>query len=80
MGDEINAPFYFQTLLEQISDAGFQVTEAELYSVLFWIWEILPDQFPYLEIFTPLFVFLEQILVRNLKQYSAHCYLVALKR
>jgi SAM-dependent methyltransferase len=79
MGDEVNAPFYFQSLKEQVANAGFQVAEAEQYSVLFWIWEILPDQFPILEKLTPLFVSLEQILVRNLKQYSAHCYLVAHK-
>jgi SAM-dependent methyltransferase len=79
MGDEINAPFYFQTLKEQIADMGFQVTEAEQYSVLFWIWEILPDRFPGLERLTPLLVSLEQILVRKLKRYSAHCYVVAFK-
>lgn len=80
MGDEINAPFYFQTLQELVADAGFQVTEAEQYSVLFWMWEILPDQFQFLEKLTPVFVILEQFLVRSLKHYSAHCYLVALKR
>ena len=79
MGDEVNAPFYFQSLLEQVADAGFRVVEAEQYSVLFWIWEVLPDQFPILEKLTPLFVSLEQILARNLKQYSAHCYLYAHK-
>jgi SAM-dependent methyltransferase len=79
MGDEINAPFYFQTLKEQIADVGFQVTEAEQYSVLFWMWEILPDQFPGLEKLTPLFVSLEKIMVRKLKRYSAHCYVVAFK-
>jgi len=77
MGDEVNAPFRFQSLKEQVADAGFTVVEAEQYSVLFWIWEILPDQFPVFEKLTPLFVLLEQILVRNLKKYSAHCYLIA---
>lgn len=79
MGDEINAPFYFQSLKEQVADAGFQVTDAEPYSVLFWMWEILPDQFPILEKLTPLFVTLEQILVRKFKRYCAHCYMVANK-
>jgi len=79
MGDEINAPFYFQTLQEQLADSGFEVTEAEQYSVLFWIWEILPDQFPVLEKLTPLFVSLERIFARYLRRFSAHCYLVAEK-
>ena len=60
-------------------DSGFQVTEGERYSVLFWMWEILPDQFPLLEKLTPLFVSFEQILARSLEQFSAHCYLVAEK-
>ncbi len=79
MGDEVNAPFYFQSLKEQVADAGFRISEAERYSVLFWIWEILPDQFPALEKLTPLFVSLEQLLMRKLKKYSAHCYLIAHK-
>ncbi len=79
MGDEINAPFYFQSLQEQVDDAGFNVVMAEQYSVLFWIWEILPDQFPVLEKLTPIFVFLERIIAPAFKQYSAHCYLVAYK-
>jgi ubiquinone/menaquinone biosynthesis C-methylase UbiE len=80
MGDEINAPFSFRSLKDQVEDAGFQLAEAERYSVLFWMWEILPDQYPILEKLTPLFVALEQILARTLERFSAHCYLVAVKR
>jgi SAM-dependent methyltransferase len=80
MGDEVNAPFYFQSLRELVTEAGFQVTKAEQYSVLFWIWEILPDQFPVMEKLTPLFVSIEQILARYFKKQSAHCYLVAQKQ
>jgi len=79
LGDEINAPFTFTGLQEQVGDAGFQSVRAEQYSVFFWIWEILPDQIPFMERLTPLFVRIEQILVRFLRRYSAHCYLVAQK-
>ena len=79
MGDEINAPFYFRSLKDQVVNAGFQLAEAKRYSVLFWMWEILPDQVPILEKLTPLFVALEQILARTLERFSAHCYLVAVK-
>ncbi|MFO7536843.1 MAG: hypothetical protein R6X32_02150, partial [Chloroflexota bacterium] len=53
--------------------------EAEQYSVLFWLWEIGPDHWPFLEKLTPLFVAGERLLVRWLRRYSAHCYLVAKK-
>jgi SAM-dependent methyltransferase len=79
MGDEINAHFDFSSLKRQVVDAGFQVTVAEQYSVLFWMWEILPDQMPSMERVTPLFVALEQFVARFLRKYGAHCFLVAEK-
>jgi SAM-dependent methyltransferase len=80
MGDEVNAPFYFQGLQELVTQAGFTLNKAEQYSILFWLWEILPDQIPLLEKLTPLFVSLEQLLRQYFRKHSAHCYLVAYKR
>lgn len=77
LGDEINAPFTFAGLQEDVTRAGFELLTAEQYSVLFWLWEILPDQFPVMEHFTPLAVTLEALLARHLSRYSAHCFLVA---
>lgn len=77
LGDEINAPFTFAGLQEQVRQEGFQVVQAQQYSVLFWLWEILPDQMPIMEKLTPLFVVVEQMVVRWLRPYSAHCFLVA---
>ena len=79
LGDEVNAPFYFDGLQQALAQAGFRVEQAQQYSVLFWLWEIGPDHFPFLEKLTPLFVAGEQLLVRWLRRYSAHCYLVAQK-
>ena len=79
LGDEINAPFSFAELQNLLQACGFRMTQAEQYSVLFWLWEILPDHFPFLEKLTPIFVALERLLVRFLRPYSAHCYLVAIK-
>ncbi len=79
LGDEINAPFTFAGLQSTVLDAGFQIERAEQYSILFWLWEILPDQFPFMEKFTPLFVNLELGLQRFFNSYSAHVYLVARK-
>ena len=53
------------------------VEQAQQYSVLFWLWEILPDQLPFMEKLTPVFVALERLLVRIGRRYSAHCFLVA---
>ena len=79
MGDEVNAPFYFDDLQATVADAGFRVTMAQQYSVLFWLWEILPDQFPALEALTPLAVVVEQWLLRFWQRHSAHCFLLAIK-
>ena len=60
LGDEINAPFTFAGLQTDVAEAGFEVFTAVPYSVLFWLWEILPDQLPFMERFTPLAVAVEQ--------------------
>ncbi len=77
LGDEVNARFTFAGLQEQMSASGFRLQVAEQYSVLFWLWEIAPDQAPVMENFTPLFVRIERALVKRLRRYSAHCFLVA---
>lgn len=77
MGDEINAPFRFAGLRRTLAKHGFEVRHAEQYSVIFWAWEILPDQFGWFEKITPLFVAIEQVLVKFLRRYSAHCFYVA---
>jgi SAM-dependent methyltransferase len=79
LGDEVNAPFTFSGLQEQVSGAGFELVKVDQYSVLFWIWEIFPDQMPFMEKLTPLFVQMEKVLLRFLRPYGAHCYLVARK-
>lgn len=79
LGDEINAPFYFQGLGRTLAQAGFRVDESGQYSILFWLWEVMPDQIPPSEKLTPLFVKLEQGLQKLWQDQSAHCYYVATK-
>ena len=79
LGDEINAPFYFEELKQTLVNEGFQVTKAKQYSVIFWLWEILPDQIPFMEKLTPIFVQIERLLQRLFHRQSAHCYYVAVK-
>jgi len=79
LGDEINAPFYFAELKETLAAHGFGVETAVQYSVIFWLWEILPDQLPIMEKLTPLFVAVEQFFVKWFRQQSAHCFYVAVK-
>ncbi len=79
LGDEINAPFTYKGLKELIDHSGFKISTTEQYSVFFWIWEIFPDQIPFMERLTPLFVQMELLFARFLRQYSAHCYIVAQK-
>ena len=77
LGDEINAPFHYDELQAQLRAAGFELQQKGQYSVVFWVWEILPDHYPFLEKLTPVFVGIEQVMVRFLRRFSAHCYLVA---
>lgn len=77
LGDAVNARFTFAGLRAALHKAGFQVGEAGQYSVIFWLWEILPDHFPFLEKLTPLFVVLERLVVRWARPQSAHCFIVA---
>jgi SAM-dependent methyltransferase len=79
LGDEINAPFTFAGLAMALADVGFRVHRAGQYSVLFWLWEILPDQIPAMEKLTPLVAPVERILQRVGRRFSAHCFLVAEK-
>lgn len=78
LGDEINAPFYFAELQQQLAEEGFRVEQARQYSVLFWLWEILPDHLPFMENLTPLVVPLEQLLIKLFRRQSAHAYFVAI--
>lgn len=80
MGDAINAPFTFHQLGRQVQDAGFDLLHGERYSVLFWLWETLPDQFDAFEAATPLAVAVEKRLVRRFSTQCAHCFFVARPR
>ena len=80
MGDEINAPFHLRELQYALMRSGFAVNTAVPYSVIFWVWEILPDQIPSLEKLTPLFVKLEEWIYSWGKQFSAHGFIVATKQ
>jgi len=79
LGDEINASFYFDGLKKRLTQARFRVEKSEQYSVIFWLWEILPDQIPIMEKLTPLFVQIERVFVKLFRHQSAHCYYVAVK-
>lgn len=79
LGDEINAAFYFDDLVGMLTAAGFRVERAEQYSVLFWLWEVMPDQFPFMERLTPLAVEVERALLAFWRGHSAHCYLTAVR-
>jgi ubiquinone/menaquinone biosynthesis C-methylase UbiE len=76
-GDAVEASFRFQQLVELVQGAGYRLLEAGQYSVLFWIWELLPERVLWLDALTPLFVALELPLNRVAGRWAAHCYCVA---
>jgi ubiquinone/menaquinone biosynthesis C-methylase UbiE len=79
LGDEINVAFTYGELAALVAQHGFRVTDSGQYSVLFWLWEVLPDQIPVMESLTPLAVAIERVLQRIGRRFSAHGYLVAHK-
>lgn len=76
-GDAVHTRLRFDDLLVLVQGAGFDVREAGQYSVLFWLWELLPERLPWLDGLTPLFVALEVPLSRVARRWSAHGYCVA---
>lgn len=79
LGDAITARFTRAELTAVVQAEGFAVEHVEGYSVLFWLWEIMPDHIPALEALTPAFVWLEErVRARRLHQ-AAHVFLVARK-
>jgi SAM-dependent methyltransferase len=77
LGDAVTARFRFGGLQKLLDGAGFRVVESGQYSVIFWLWEIFPDRWPFMEKFTPFFVALERLAARVARRYSAHCFVVA---
>jgi ubiquinone/menaquinone biosynthesis C-methylase UbiE len=76
-GDAVRARLYARQLVEAVDRAGFELIESGQYSVLFWIWELLPERVPSLGWLTPLFLGLELLLQPIAGWWAAHCYCVA---
>jgi ubiquinone/menaquinone biosynthesis C-methylase UbiE len=79
-GDAVATRLYAGQLIEAVRAAGFEVIESGQYSVLFWVWEVLPERIPWLDRLTPLFLVLEVLLRRVAGRWGAHCYCVAAAR
>ena len=79
LGDEITARFSFAEMGGWVKSADFTVTHAEQYSILFWVWEMFPDQYPLMEQFTPKAVAMERLLLPWGKRWGAHAFWIAHK-
>jgi ubiquinone/menaquinone biosynthesis C-methylase UbiE len=75
-GDEVEASWRFVDLAAVVEQAGFTIETYGRYNLLFFLWEMLPLAFWPLEIFTPIFVYLDLLLAKFFKNQSAHCYFV----
>ncbi len=78
-GDEVEASWRFADLLDIFEEAGFVVEQNGRYNIIFFLWEMLPLAFWPLEIFTPIFIYLDLLLAKFFKNQSAHCYFVLKK-
>lgn len=78
-GDEVEANWRFADLVIIFERAGFTIEQNGRYNILFFLWEMLPLAFWPLEIFTPIFVYLDLLLAKFFKKQSVHCYFVLKK-
>lgn len=78
-GDEVEVNWSYEQLAQRLAKAGFEIRQTGQYNLIFFLWEMLPLAFWPFEIFTPIFVYLDLILARFFKKYSAHCYFVAVQ-
>jgi hypothetical protein len=78
-GDEVAVNWAYEQLTQRLVDAGFEIQQTGQYNLIFFLWEMLPLAFWPFEIFTPIFVYLDLLLARFFKKYSAHCYFVAVR-
>jgi ubiquinone/menaquinone biosynthesis C-methylase UbiE len=76
-GDAVESRLRYRQLVKEVRAAGFDLIEAGQYSVLFWLWEILPERWPVLDRLTPLFTALEVLLHPLAQRWAAHCYCLA---
>jgi len=79
-GDRTEVDWSFEELAEILSGAGFRIDMSGRYGILFFIWELLPLTFWPLEIFTPIFVYLDLALTRIFKKYRVHCYFALIRQ
>jgi ubiquinone/menaquinone biosynthesis C-methylase UbiE len=75
-GDAVAADWRYAELMDILRDVDFRIEGSDRYNLLFWLWEMFLLAFWPFEIFTPIFVYLDLLLSRWLKRYSAHCYFV----
>jgi ubiquinone/menaquinone biosynthesis C-methylase UbiE len=76
-GDQVEVNWSYGQLAQILGEMGFEVQQTERYNLIFFLWEMLPLVFWPFEIFTPIFVYLDLLLARFFKRYSAHCYFAA---
>jgi SAM-dependent methyltransferase len=79
-GDPVEVSWRYDELVMILEKAGFEIERSGRYNQIFFLWEMLPLAFWPLELFTPIFVYLDLFLAGLFKRlgrhYSAHCYFV----
>ena len=75
-GDEVEVNWRFDELTTILQAGGFRVAENGRFNHLFFLWEMLPLAFWPLELFTPIFIYLDLLLAKLFPQKGAHCYFV----
>lgn len=75
-GDDLEVRWRYADLRKELIQSGFEVEQSGRYNVVFFLWEMAPLRFWPLEIFSPIFIYLDLILAKLFGGAAAHCYFV----
>jgi ubiquinone/menaquinone biosynthesis C-methylase UbiE len=79
-GDQVEVNWRYAELMAILQKAGYTIEESGRYNIFFFLWEMVPLALWPLELFTPLFIYLDLLLERLFPRQAVHCYFVLRKR
>ena len=75
-GDDLEVRWRYADLRRELERCGFEVLETGRYNIVFFLWEMAPLKYWPLEVFSPIFVYLDLLLAKFFGDAAAHCYFV----
>lgn len=77
--DDVLTRFRYRDLVEHFEKNGFRVRRGAKFNWMYFAWELLPLAFRPFELFTPIFILIEDLFSGLFARWGGHCWLVAEK-